>query len=318
MEKCPDLLPDAFSFIRGCVDSEDLSLNISREMLQHDRQLKTIAARLEKKIKSELLAMLQNDREKYETFWATFGRQIKYSLYSSFGASRDLLADLLLFYSSYEKKQVTLAEYVARMKEDQKYIYYASGDSCDRIDALPQTEMIKDRGFEILYFTEDVDEFTAKILGSFSEKEFKSVSADDLDLATDEEKAASEQKQKESQPLLEQIKAALADKVADVRLSGRLKSASVCLTTQGDISLEMERVLSGAPGGESVKAQRVLEINPDHPVFAALAGDYEKGGENIQNLAHLLYGQALLAEGMLPDDPAAFTTALNDLIASAK
>ncbi|MDD3192456.1 MAG: molecular chaperone HtpG [Oscillospiraceae bacterium] len=310
MDKCADLLPDCFSFVRGLVDSQDLSLNISREMLQHDRQLKLIESRLEKKIKSELLAMLKNDREKYETFWNGFGRQLKYGLYSSYGAKSELLSDLLLFYSSNEKKLTTLEEYIGRMPEGQKYLYYACGDSLDRIDQLPQAELVKDKGYEILYFTEDVDEFVTKMMPTYKEKEFRSISSEDLGLESDEEKEASQKQQEENKDLFGAIQAALGDRVTEVRLSSRLKNAACCLTAKGQVSLEMERVLGAMPGEQKVKAERVLELNPEHEMFPILQKLYPDEKDVLADYAELLYGQALIREGMLPEDPAAFSAVL--------
>lgn len=310
MDKCADLLPDCFSFVRGLVDSQDLSLNISREMLQHDRQLKLIESRLEKKIKSELLSMLKNDREKYETFWKGFGRQLKYGLYSSFGANSELLSDLLLFYSSHEKKLSTLEEYIGRMPEDQKYIYYACGDSLERIDQLPQAELVKDKGYEILYFTEDVDEFVTKMMPVYQEKEFRSVSSNDLGLESEEEKEETKKQQEQNKDLFSAIKEALGERVTEVRLSGRLKNAACCLTAKGQVSLEMERVLGAMPGEQKVKAERVLELNPDHKIFPVLQKLYSEHKEDLADYAELLYGQALIREGMLPEDSAAFAAAM--------
>lgn len=310
MDKCADLLPDCFSFVRGLVDSQDLSLNISREMLQHDRQLKLIESRLEKKIKSELLSMLKNEREKYETFWKGFGRQLKYGLYSSFGANSELLSDLLLFYSSYEKKLSTLEEYIGRMPEGQNYIYYACGDSLERIDQLPQAELVKDKGYEILYFTEDVDEFVTKVMPVYKEKEFRSISSDDLGLESEEEKEETKKQQEENKDLFSAIKEALGGRITEVRLSGRLKNAACCLTAKGPISLEMERVLGTMPGEQKVKAERVLELNPDHEIFPILQKLYPDDKETLADYAELLYGQALIREGMLPEDPAAFAAVL--------
>ena len=310
MDKCADLLPDCFSFVRGLVDSQDLSLNISREMLQHDRQLKLIESRLEKKIKSELLSMLKNDREKYETFWKGFGRQLKYGLYSSFGANSELLSDLLLFYSSHEKKLSTLEEYIGRMPEDQKYIYYACGDSLERIDQLPQAELVKDKGYEILYFTEDVDEFVTKMMPVYQEKEFRSVSSNDLGLESEEEKEETKKQQEQNKDLFGAIKEALGERVTEVRLSGRLKNAACCLTAKGQVSLEMERVLGAMPGEQKVKAERVLELNPDHEIFPILQKLYSEHKEDLADYAELLYGQALIREGMLPEDSAAFAAAM--------
>lgn len=310
MDKCADLLPDCFSFVRGLVDSQDLSLNISREMLQHDRQLKLIESRLEKKIKSELLSMLKNDREKYETFWKGFGRQLKYGLYSSFGANSELLSDLLLFYSSHEKKLSTLEEYIGRMPEDQKYIYYACGDSLERIDQLPQAELVKDKGYEILYFTEDVDEFVTKMMPVYQEKEFRSVSSNDLGLESEKEKEETKKQQEQNKDLFGAIKEALGERVTEVRLSGRLKNAACCLTAKGPVSLEMERVLGAMPGEQKVKAERVLELNPDHEIFPILQKLYSEHKEDLADYAELLYGQALIREGMLPEDSAAFAAAM--------
>ena len=310
MDKCADLLPDCFSFVRGLVDSQDLSLNISREMLQHDRQLKLIESRLEKKIKSELLSMLKNDREKYETFWKGFGRQLKYGLYSSFGANSELLSDLLLFHSSHEKKLSTLEEYIGRMPEDQKYIYYACGDSLERIDQLPQAELVKDKGYEILYFTEDVDEFVTKMMPVYQEKEFRSVSSNDLGLESEEEKEETKKQQEQNKDLFGAIKEALGERVTEVRLSGRLKNAACCLTAKGQVSLEMERVLGAMPGEQKVKAERVLELNPDHEIFPVLQKLYSEHKEDLADYAELLYGQALIREGMLPEDSAAFAAAM--------
>ena len=310
MDKCPDLLPDCFSFVRGLVDSQDLSLNISREMLQHDRQLKTIATRLEKKIKSELLAWLRSDREKYESFWQGFGRQIKYGLYSAFGANNELLQDLLLFYSSNEKKLTTLDEYVSRMPESQPYIYYAFGDSIDRLEQLPAAEQVRAKGYEILNFTEDGDEFVSKVLGKYGEKEFRSISSGDLGLQTDAEKESAQKKQEENESLLTAVKEALGDKVAEVSLSTRLTSAPCCITAKGEVSLEMERIFAAMNAPQPIKAQRVLELNPDHELFAVLQKKHAEQDPALSDFAELLYGQALILEGMLPEDPAAFSQLL--------
>ena len=287
MDSCKDLLPDHFSFVKGLVDSEDLSLNISREMLQHDRQLKVIASRLEKKIKSELLSMLKNDREKYEEFFKNFGLQLKYGVYNGFGANKELLQDLLLFYSSSEQKLVTLEEYVSRMKEDQKYIYYAGGESREQIERLPQTELVKDKGYEILYLTDDVDEFALQMMHDYSEKEFKSVSASDLDLDTEEEKKEFEKQTEENKDLLTFMKDALDGKVKAVVLSKRLKSHPVCLSNEGMLSIEMEKVLNAMPNDQKVKAERVLEVNASHPIFEKLSKLYAEDQEKLKTC--LLY-----------------------------
>lgn len=311
MDKCADLLPDYFSFVRGLVDSQDLSLNISREMLQHDRQLKAIAQRLEKKIKSELLAMRNTDREKYVEFFKNFGLQLKYGLYEGFGAHKEILQDLVMFYSSQEKALVTLSEYVSRMKPDQKYIYYASGETTDKIDKLPQTELLKDKGYEILYLTDDIDEFAIQMLREFDEKEFKSVSAEDLDIEeSKEEKEEAEKQAEESKDMLEYMKEALDGKVAEVRLSQRLKSHPVCLTAKGGLSIEMEKVLNSMPTDEKVQAERVLEINAKHPILEALRNAYGSDKELVKDYAALLYDQALLIEGLPVEDPVAFSNSV--------
>ncbi len=314
MDSCKDLLPDHFSFVKGLVDSEDLSLNISREMLQHDRQLKVIASRLEKKIKSELLSMLKNDREKYEEFFKNFGLQLKYGVYNGFGANKELLQDLLLFYSSSEQKLVTLEEYVSRMKEDQKYIYYAGGESREQIERLPQTELVKEKGYEILYLTDDVDEFALQMMHDYSEKEFKSVSASDLDLDTEEEKKEFEKQAEENKDLLTFMKDALDGKVKAVVLSKRLKSHPVCLSNEGMLSIEMEKVLNAMPNDQKVKAERVLEINASHPIFEKLAKLYAEDQEKLKTYAQLLYTQAELIEGMPVEDPVAFSNAVCELM----
>lgn len=314
MEKCADLLPDYFSFVRGLVDSQDLSLNISREMLQHDRQLKLIESRLEKKIKSELESMLNNDRENYEKFFAGFGLQLKYGVYADFGQHKEQLQDLLLFYSSSEKKPVTLKEYVGRMKEDQKDIYFVSGESVARIEQLPQTELLREKGLEMLYLTDQVDEFALRMLHTYEEHEFKNVSSDDLGLETEEEKKAAEQQKAEYKDLLEFLKTALSGKVKDVIVSQRLKSHPVCLSSEGAISLEMEKVLNSMPNGERVQAQRVLELNPNHPVFAVLQKLYTDNQEKLKEYAQLLYTQALLIEGISIDDPVAFSNQICGLM----
>lgn len=314
MDSCKDLLPDHFSFVKGLVDSEDLSLNISREMLQHDRQLKVIASRLEKKIKAELLSMLKNDREKYEEFFKNFGLQLKYGVYNGFGANKEMLQDLLLFYSSSEQKLVTLEEYVSRMKEDQKYIYYAGGESREQIERLPQTELVKDKGYEILYLTDDVDEFALQMMHDYSEKEFKSVSASDLDLDTEEEKKEFEKQAEENKDLLTFMKDALDGKVKAVVLSKRLKSHPVCLSNEGMLSIEMEKVLNAMPNDQKVKAERVLEINASHPIFEKLSKLYAEDQEKLKTYAQLLYTQAELIEGMPVEDPVAFSNAVCELM----
>jgi molecular chaperone HtpG len=306
MEKCADLVPDHFSFVKGLVDSEDLSLNISREMLQHDRQLKLIAKNINKKIKSQLLSLQRDEREKYEQFYHAFGRQLKFGVYNEFGANKDVLKDLLMFYSSKEKKLVTLAEYVSRMPEEQKYIYYATGESIERIEKLPQTELVADKGFEILYFTEEIDEFAIRVLMNYEEKEFKSVSSNDLGIESEDEKA-SETEASENKELFAYMKEQLGGKVKEVRISKRLKSHPVCLTAEGEISIEMEKVINAMPDNQSVKADKVLEINPNHEVFQALKTAYDTDKEKLTLYTSILFNQALLIEGLPIDDPVEFT-----------
>ena len=315
MDKCPDLLPDYFSFVKGLVDSQDLSLNISREMLQHDRQLRAIAQRLEKKIKSELLSMLKTDREKYISFFKNFGLQLKYGLYDSFGANKETLRDLLMFYSSTEKALVTLSEYVSRMKHEQKYIYYASGETVEQIDRLPQTELLKEKGYEILYLTDSIDEFALQVMREFDEKQFKSVSGEDLDIEeSKEEKEAAEKQAEESKDLLEFMKESLDGKVSEVKLSHRLKSHPVCLTSKGGLSIEMEKVLNAMPTDEKVQAERVLEINAKHPVLEKLKKEYDTDKDTVKKYTALLYDQARLIEGLPIEDPVEFSNAVCELM----
>ncbi len=307
MEKSPELLPDYFSFVKGMVDSEDLSLNISREMLQHDRQLKLIAKNITKKIKQQLLQLLRDERESYETFYQSFGRQLKYGVYSEFGANKETLQDLLLFYSSTEKKLVSLDEYVSRMPEEQKYIYYAAGESNDRIEKLPQTELVADKGYEILYFTDEVDEFAIKMLMQYKDKEFRSVSSGDLGIDMSEENKKAEAEADAQKDLFAEMKKLLDGKVKEVKVSKRLKSHPVCLSTDGEISLEMEKVLNAMPNNQQVKADKVLEINIDHEVYQSLKTAFEKDKEKFALYTGLLYNQALLIEGLPVVDPVEFT-----------
>ena len=304
MDHCADLLPEYFNFVRGVVDSPDLSLNISRELLQHDRQLKVIAANLEKKIKSELGKLLKDDRDGYEKFWKNFGRQLKYGAVSEYGAHKELLQDLLLFYSSTEKKLVTLGEYVSRMGEDQKYIYYAAGESLDKIDKLPQTELLKDKGTEILYFTEEVDEFCAQILHSYQDKEFRSVL--DQEIAEGDEKKAQEAADAHKSAF-DFVKETLGDKVKEVRASARLKSHPVCLTAGEGLSFEMEKYFQAVQPDSGIHADRILELNVEHPAFAALETAVAADPEKAKQYAQLLYSQALLIAGLPLEDPAGYT-----------
>lgn len=315
MDKCSDLLPDHFSFVKGLVDSEDLSLNISREMLQHDRQLKIIARSLERTIKNELKKMLTNEREKYEEFWKAFGLQIKFGIYNGYGMNKELLQDLLLFTSSKDKKQVTLEEYVAGMKEGQDCIYYASGDSIERIDALPVVESVKDKGYEILYLTDNVDEFCLQMMVDYNEKKFKSVQAGDLDLQTEEEKKEIKEKNEDSKELCDAIKEALGDKVAAVRLTNTLKTHPVCITSDGALSAQMEKVLNSMPTDHKAKADKALEINPNHPIFDKLQYLFDNDKEMLATYADLLFTQAMLIEGMAIDDPVKFSEELSKVMA---
>ena len=334
MEKCPDLLPDYFNFVQGLVDSQDLSLNISRETLQQDRQLKNIAKNLEKKIKRELEDFLKNDREGYEKFFGNFGRQLKYGLYDDFGAHKETLQDLVLFYSSEEKKPITLSEYSERMKDEQKSIYYAAGDSVDKIDLLPQTEYIKSKGYEVLYLTDEVDEFVVQMMQDYNDKPFVSVTSEDVSQdETEEDKERIAKAEEESKDLLEFIKESLSGKVSEVKLSPRLTGSAATLTNKGDISLEMEKVLKAMPMAETqaFTAERILELNPDHEVMKTMMEIYKdvstKSNENqksktakdkISVYANLLYNQALLISGLPIDNPVEFAKEINKLIVDAK
>lgn len=311
MDKCADLLPEHFRFVRGVVDSPDLSLNISRELLQHDRQLKVIAANLEKKIKAELGKLLKDDREGYEKFWKNFGRQLKYGTVSEYGAHKDLLSDLLLFYSSTEKKPVTLAEYVSRMKEDQKYLYYAAGESLDKIDKLPQTELLKDAGTEILYFTEDVDEFCAQTLRAYQDKEFRSVLDQELEEGAQKKAQEAADAHKAA---FDFVKEALGDAVKEVRASTRLKSHPVCLTAGEGLSFEMEKYFQAVQPDMPLHADRILELNVEHPAFAALEAAVTADPEKARKYASLLYNQALLIAGLPLEDPSGYTDLVCELM----
>ncbi|MCR5540438.1 MAG: molecular chaperone HtpG [Ruminococcus sp.] len=310
MDKCADLLPDWFSFVKGVVDSEDLSLNISREMLQQDRQVKIIAKNVEKSIKNELAKLLKNDREKYEKFFEVFGLQFKFGIYQSYGAAIDTLKDLLLFKSTFEDgKSVTLKEYVSRMKEDQKYIYYACGETKERIDKLPQIEKIKDMGYEVLYMTQDVDDFCLKVMLNYDGKTFKSISDADVDLDTEEEKEEVKKLDEENKDMFAFMQETIADKVNKVRLSKKLKSHPVCLSSDGGmISIEMEKVLNSMPQNDAnrVKADKALEINPNHEIFGKLQKLYAEDKDTLKDYTKLLYDQALLIEGLSIDDPVEF------------
>ncbi len=317
MDKCADLLPEHFRFVKGIVDSQNLSLNISREILQHDKQLKVIANNLEKKIKSELKKMMTDDRDGYDKFYNAFGIQLKYGVVNDFGMHKDLLSDLLMFYSSTEEKLVSLAEYVSRMPEEQKFIYFASGETVSKIDQLPQTELVKEKGYEILYMTDSVDDFVVQMLMNYEEKWFKSVNDNDLGIETEEEKKDVEKSAEENKDLLEFVKKSLAGKVANVRISNKLKSHPVCLTTEGPITLEMEKYFQSMPTGAEMgqmKAERVLEINPNHKVMEALKKAFENDKEKAEKYAKILYAQSVLIAGLDIENPAEYADLVCELM----
>ena len=313
MDKCADLLPDYFSFVKGLVDSEDISLNLSREMLQQDRQLKLIAKNLEKKIKSTLEEMLKDDRVNYEKFFDAFGMQLKYGIYSSYGMNNDTLKDLLMFYSSKDKKRVTLKEYVDNMKEGQEKIYYASGESIDKIDLLPNVERFKDKEYEVLYLCDYVDEFTIQALMEYEGKKFANVASEDVSLDEPEEKERLEEKNKEAKDMFTLMKEALPD-VKNVKYTNKLRNHPVCLSTEGNISLEMEKIMNSMPTGENVKAEIVLEINEKHPIAAKLEDLYKNDREELANYTKILYNQARLIEGLQIENPTELTNLICDMM----
>ena len=317
MDKASDLVPEHFRFVKGLVDSQDLSLNISREMLQHDRQLRVIAEKIEKRIQTELEKMLKNERETYEEFFKSFGLQLKFGIYNSYGMLKDKLQDLLLFYSATNQKMITLQEYVDNMKEDQKEIYFASGETVERIDHLPTVELVKDKGFDILYLTDNVDEFCLQMLRDYKEKSFKNINQGDLDIDTEEEKKELEKVNEDNKDLLETLKEALKDQVQDVKVSSRLKTHPVCLVSGEGVSFEMEKVLNQMPDGQNIKAGRILEINPNHQIFTALQSVFESDKDKIKDYASLLYDQALLIEGFSIDDPVDFSNKVCQLMIDA-
>ena len=313
MEKCSDLLPDYFSFVKGVVDSPDLALNISRETLQQNKVLKTIETNIEKKIKSCLIDMLNNNREKYEDFFKAFGTQIKFGIYSNFGLDKDKLQDLLLFYSYKQKKLITLDEYIDAMKENQKSIYYACGETIDKIDMLPQVESVKEKDFDILYLTDYVDEFTIKALLSYKEKSFSNVCTDSLDLDTEEDKETIKKENENSKDIFEVMKSTL-NTVKDIRFTNKLKNHPVCLTSEGEISLEMEKVMNAIPMGEKIKASTILEININHPIAKKLKELYKTDKEELKNYSKILYNQARLIEGLSIDNPTELTSLICDYL----
>ena len=318
MDKCADLLPDHFSFVRGMVDTADLSLNISREMLQHDRHLKAIAQSLEKKIKSELLKMQKDKPEDYDKFWAAFGRQIKYGAYVQYGAHKELLQDLLMYHSSTENKLVSLKDYVSRMKEDQKYIYYACGETVDKIKMLPVMETLSDKGYEVLCMDDSIDEFCTKMIAKYDDKEFKSILDADLGLESEEEREEIKKQSEDNKELLDALSKALEGKVKKVELTGRLKNHPCRLRAEGPVTLEMEKVLNqqaAVNGGETVRADRVLELNADHPIFKKLCALQAEGSDALADYADILYTQSLLIEGLPVDDPAGYANKICALLA---
>ena len=316
MNKCSELLPDYFGFVKGLVDSPDLSLNISREMLQHDRQLRIIAKNLENKIRNELQNMLKNEREEYEKFFNTFGSQLKYGTYNNYGMDKDKLKDLLMFYSSTEKKNVTLSEYVSRMKEGQDTIYYACGESVDKIDMLPQVDGIKDKGYEILYFTENVDEFVIQVLQEYEEKKFANVCADNIDLETTEEKEELEKVNEENKDMFEIMKEAVGGEIDKVRFTHKLKNHPVCLTSEGALSIGMEKTLNAMPNNEeNVKAQTILEINENHPIAQKVKDLFANNKDELKDYTKVLYSQARLIEGLPIENPTEISNLVCKMIA---
>lgn len=314
MENCAELLPDHFRFVKGIVDSQDLSLNISRELLQHDRQLKIMATNIEKRIKSELLKLLENDRTKYEAFFGAFGLQLKYGIVSEYGAHKELLRELLMFRSSAVEGLTTLGEYVSRVKEEQKSIYYAGGDSVAKISRLPQTELLREKGMEILYFTDEVDEFVVQILMNYEEKKFKSVNSDDLELDSEDDKKNTEKLAEESKELLSFVKDTLGDKIKEARISSKLVNNPVCMSADGYISFEMEKYFNTAQPGSGAKAERVLELNPSHKVIDKLKELQEKDKEQAQKFVKILYYQALMLADLTPDDLSEYTELVTGLM----
>lgn len=314
MEKCSDLLPDYFSFVKGLVDTPDVSLNISREMLQQNRQVSIIAKSIESKIKKELENMLEESREDYEKFFKTFGIQLKFGIYNGYGANKDTIKDLVMFYSSTEEKLVTFKEYVSRMKEGQDKIYYACGESVDKINLLPQVEAVKDKGFEVLYLTEYVDEFALQVLMEYDKKHFANVSSENLDLETNEEKEELKKNNEDSKEMFAVMKDSLKEQVKDIRFTKRLKNHPVCLTTEGGVSIEMEKVINAMPTDEKVKAETILEINESHPIVQKLKSLYENDKEKLKKYTKILYSQARLIEGLPIENPTEISNLICEII----
>ena len=314
MEKCEDLIPNHFSFVKGLVDTPDVSLNISREMLQQDKQLKTIEKSIETKVKKELETMLEEDRENYDEFFKVFGINIKFGIYDGFGTHKDLLKDLIMFYSSTEKKLVTLKEYVSRMDKKQEKIYYACGETVDKIDLLPQVDAVKEKGYEVLYCTEYVDEFALQTLAEYEGKKFANVSTESLDLETEDEKKAVKKSNEESKDMFAKMKEVLKDEVKDIRYTKKLKNHPVCLTSEGQISVEMEKVINAMPTDETVKAEKVLEINESHPIVEKLKDLYENDKDELEKYTKILYAQARLIEGLPVENPTEITSLVCELL----
>ncbi len=317
MDKAKDLIPDYFRFVKGLIDSDDLNLNISREILQQDRQVKALAKNIEKKIKNSLEDLLKNEREKYEEFYKNFGLSLKYGIYSDYGMHKEQLQDLIMFVSSKEDKLVTLKEYVERMKEDQQSIYYACGENIEQVKKLPQIERLMDKDYEVLFFTDDVDEFAVQVMQQYNEKQFKSINQGELDLDSEEEKKQKEETTKQNASMLEAMKNALSSKVKDVKISSRLKKHPVCLSSDEGVSLEMEKVLSQLPNANEIKASRILEINPEHEIFFTMQKVYENSPELMNEYADLLYTQALLIEGFKVEDPIQYANEICNLMIKA-
>lgn len=314
MDKCPDLLPDYFNFVKGVVNSQDLSLNISREMLQQDKNVGIIAKNIEHKIKSELEKMLANDRENYKKFFDNFGRQIKFGVYDNYGLNKDKLKDLLLFYSSKEKQFVTLKEYLNKMSKEQDSIYYACGETIDKIDLLPQVELVKDKGYDILYLTDYIDEFVVKTIMKYEQKKFVNICSKDLDLSTDEEKEKLKKTNEKAKKMFDLMKEDLNSEVEEVRYTDRLKKHPVCLTNEGEISVEMEKVMNAMPTDDKVKAKTILEINKNHPIVKKLEDLYKNDKEKLKEYTKIIYAQARLIEGLSIDNPTEISNLICDLI----
>ena len=306
MENCVDLLPDYFGFIKGMVDSKDLSLNISRELLQKTRQLQIISKNLEKKVKNELLNWLKTNRAEYEKFFENFGVSLKYGVYSEYGMHKEELKDLIIFKSSFENKYVTLKEYVARMKENQKEIYYATGETYEKIENMPQIEFIKDKGFEILFFVNDVDEFAIKMLAEYDGRKFINITSKEIDLETEEEKTKAKEEEKKHEDMFKIMKEALKDKILEVKISNKLKNSAACLSTAGEISIEMEKVLNSMPNSQKIQSKKILEINKNHKIFKKLCELEKTDKEKIKQYAEILYTSAALMEGIPPENPVDF------------